>query len=215
MFTPYPALCPGPGLPQRIPLVSPLGSTSSANRGAPRPLFEGFPATMGLSDFPHSFTAVVLLADSQRGPRCHSWPNAGSPGSRVSLFRACAGSRTTRGRNSSCDNDLFRVAFRDKRRRQPPEVILLSRLNTRPTRYPVNASPLPLRATTHDSGPMWFATPSSDGTCTRKTYRFVPAHFAVGTALTGGPPHRSRRAALPHRAPTSSHDAQSLFRIRM
>ncbi len=132
-----------------------------------------------MADFPHSFTAVVLLADSQRGPRCHSRPNAGSPGSRVSLFRACAGSRTTRGRNSSCDDDLFRVAFRDKRRRQPPEVILLSRLNTRPTRYPVNASPLPLRATTHDSGPMWFATPSSDGTCTRKTYRFVPAHRMV------------------------------------
>ena len=26
---------------------------------------------------------------------------------------------------------------------------------------------------------------------------------AVGTALTGGPPHRSQRAGLPHWAPTS------------
>ncbi len=41
-----------------------------------------------------------------------SRPNAGSPGSRVSLFRACAGSSTTRGRNSSCDSELLRVAFR-------------------------------------------------------------------------------------------------------
>jgi len=35
----------------------------------------------------------------------------------------------------------------------------LSRLNTRPARTPVNASPLPLRATTHDSGPLWAANP--------------------------------------------------------
>ena len=38
--------------------------------------------------------------------------------------------------------------------------------------------------------------------------------FAVGTALTGGPPHRSQRALLTHWAPTSGHDAQSLFGVR-
>src|ERR1700730_697271 len=37
----------------------------------------------------------------------------------------------------------------------------LSRLNAWPTRTPVNASPWPSRATAHDSGPMWIATPSS------------------------------------------------------
>ena len=36
----------------------------------------------------------------------------------------------------------------------------LSRLNTRPVPSPVNASPPPLRMTTHDSGPVWSATPS-------------------------------------------------------
>jgi hypothetical protein len=36
----------------------------------------------------------------------------------------------------------------------------LSRLNTRPARTPVNASPPPLRATAHDSGPVWVAAPS-------------------------------------------------------
>ena len=130
-------------------------------------------------------------------------------------WRACAGSRTTRGRNSSCDNDLLRVAFRAIRRRRPPKFILLSRLNIQPARLPVNASPLLSRTTTHDSGPIWFATPSLGGTCTRETYRFVPAHFAVGTALTGGPPHRSQRALLTHWAPTSGHDAQSLFGVRV
>ena len=43
----------------------------------------------------------------------------------------------------------------------------------------------------------------------------VRARFAVGTALTGGPPHRSQRALLTHWAPTSGHDAQSLFGIRV
>src|SRR5262245_38287824 len=42
----------------------------------------------------------------------------------------------------------------------------LSRLNGWPMRSPVNASPRPSRATAHDSGPMWFAKPSSQGTCT-------------------------------------------------
>ena len=42
--------------------------------------------------------AVVLLPDSQRGPRNHfQRPETGSPGSRVSNFRTCTGSRTTRG----------------------------------------------------------------------------------------------------------------------
>ena len=31
----------------------------------------------------------------------------------------------------------------------------------------------------------------------------------------GGPPHRSQRALLTHWAPTSGHDAQSLFGIRV
>ena len=42
-----------------------------------------------------------------------------------------------------------------------PRRRLLSRLNTRPARTPVNASPLPLRTTTHDSGPLWAANPST------------------------------------------------------
>jgi hypothetical protein len=42
----------------------------------------------------------------------------------------------------------------------------LSRLNGWPVHSPVNASPRPSRTAAHDSGPMWFATPSSQGTCT-------------------------------------------------
>src|SRR5262249_33363086 len=38
---------------------------------------------------------------------------------------------------------------------------------------------------------------------------------AVGMPVTRHPPHRSRRAALPHRAPASGRNAQALRRIRM
>jgi len=41
-----------------------------------------------------------------------------------------------------------------------PEWSKISRLDTRPAHSPVNASPLPSRATAHDSGPVWLAKPS-------------------------------------------------------
>ena len=50
-----------------------------------------------------------------------------------------------------------------------PRREFLSRLNTRPARTPVNASPLPLRATTHDSGPSWAANPSTYDFCIHYT----------------------------------------------
>ena len=54
----------------------------------------------------------------------------------------------------------------------------------------------------------------------RSDFRLIAAThrdllIAVGTALTGGPPHRSQRALLTHWAPTSGHDAQSLFGVRV
>jgi hypothetical protein len=41
------------------------------------------------------------------------------------------------------------------------------------------------------------------------------ARVAVGMPVTQYPPHRSRRADFPHRAPASGRDAQTLLRIRM
>ena len=38
---------------------------------------------------------------------------------------------------------------------------------------------------------------------------------AVGTAVSRRPPHRSRRAGLPHRAPALDDEAQSRLRIRL
>jgi hypothetical protein len=44
----------------------------------------------------------------------------------------------------------------------------------------------------------------------------LPANVvAVGTALAGGPPHRSRRAELPHRAPASGSGGEAHLRVGM
>jgi hypothetical protein len=71
----------------------------------------------------------------------------------------------------------------------------LSRLNGWPMRPPVNASPRPSRATAHDSGPMWIATPSSQGTCTlysppvsrrfANVFRFTPERWGNRPAACG------------------------------
>ena len=42
----------------------------------------------------------------------------------------------------------------------------LSRLDGQPARSPADASPTPSRMPAHGLGPMWFAIPSSSGTCT-------------------------------------------------
>ena len=67
------------------------------------------------------------------------------------------------------------VAFRFLLRRRRSE-LTISRLNTRPARSPVNASPSPLRAPTHDSGPRWIAIPFSYETLIHYVLPVSPAH---------------------------------------
>ena len=71
--------------------------------------------------------------------------------------------RVSRWRRDGCG--LPPVSTASAPRSCPP----FSRLDTRPARPPVNASPLPLRATAHDSGPVWLATPSPYETSIRNT----------------------------------------------
>ena len=61
---------------------------------------------------------------------------------------------------------------------------LLSRLNTRPARTPVNASAIPLRESPHDSGPLWVASPSTYDSFIHHTSPVYPGAF------------RSQRAAI-------------------
>jgi hypothetical protein len=87
------------------------------------------------------------------------------------------GSTTAPDRPGARAGAPVRVAFRSVHSVGVPGV-LFSRLNTQPRRTPVNASPTPSRGPAHDSGTVWFATPSLEETCTlyslpvsRRTHR--------------------------------------------
>ena len=100
----------------------------------------------------------------------------GSPGSLTRCVRACVGSSTAQGPRPTCDDVGRGVAFRLCSRRRHPGRWTISRLNTQPTRTPVNASPPSLRTSAHDSGPMWLARPSSCGSFIHNTSPVLPAH---------------------------------------
>ena len=73
-----------------------------------------------------------------------------------------AGSRSVLPmRRFRCGLPLSSTASAPRRARSSRHGACLSRLNTQPARTPVNASPTPLRTVTHDSGPMWVASPST------------------------------------------------------
>src|SRR3979411_1472564 len=115
------------------------------------------------------------------------------------------GSTTAPGRPGARDHAPVHVAFRSMHSVGDPGVVF-SRLNTQPMRTPVNASPSPSRGPTHDSGTVWFATPSLEETCTlyslpvsRRTHCQVEAlQRRWGATGLGLMPRWSRRAiALP------------------
>jgi hypothetical protein len=110
------------------------------------------------------------------------------------------GSLTTPGRPGACDVASGHIAFH-LMHGVGTQNETLSRLNGWPMRSPVNASPKPSRAPAHDSGPMWIATPSSQGTCTLYSLPVSRRFSAVGTAIADRPPLRSVRAGFPHTAP--------------
>jgi hypothetical protein len=92
------------------------------------------------------------------------WPGGRSPGSRTRSVRACRGLRP---RRAGWTLALTRPSVLPSARgttSAPGRV--LSRLNGRPARTPVNASPLASRPDTHDSGPVRIATPSLQRTFT-------------------------------------------------
>ena len=100
------------------------------------------------------------------------------------------------------------VAFRLFPRRRHPVGRIFRGSIARPARTPTDASPSPrgYRRTARGhrgSLALRCRTPSFLTPC-----RFIPAHVAVGTALAGGPPHRSQRAELPHWAPTLGVERQ-------
>src|SRR5262245_30748494 len=147
-----------------FPLASALCSTGSAAVGTA--LFVGFPATMAESDFSRPCIIGYGSSPSRCGPAtvCRTVDRESSRFPRKERLHM-PGSLTTPGHPGARADALGCVAFHHMHGVGTLDRTL-SRLNVWPMRSPVNASPRSSRATAHDSGPMWIAIPSSQGTCT-------------------------------------------------
>src|SRR5262245_7605223 len=96
---------------------------------------------------------------------CCVWSDVGSPGSRATSSHTYQVLRPRRAvwalafTRPSVLPSAFATA-------SAPGIRIFTRLNGWPVCSPTDASPPPLQATAHGSGPMWLATPSSYRTCT-------------------------------------------------
>jgi len=131
------------------------------------------------------------------GPCCRR-PEERSPGSRARSVRACQVLRPRRVVRAlaMAHADVLPSATQTA---SAPGTSFLSRLNGWPACTPADASPTPSRMPAHGSGPMWFAIPSSWGTCTpyslpvsRRTCVKTPRE----TQCREGRPHRTRCTRL-------------------
>ncbi len=154
MSEPCPALCPELVSLNRFPLASPLSSTISAHCSTPQHLFEGFTGTIGLSDFPQPFIAIVLLRFTTRTSHCHML----RPVHGISRFSCIERPRMHRVSDSvgplgdSLYNAAHRVAFPIVRQGRHPK---RGDFGAQWLAYasPANASPCHYCSSTHSSGP--------------------------------------------------------------
>ena len=220
----------------RVPLAGHLPSTTSATASAA--LFAGFAGTTCPSDFPSSCISGVPPQRSLSGPphdqrdgRAWDLPVLAH---KDSVHAQVLRPRGVRRRLAITPPTMWPSACGDG---VGTPIDLISRLNSPACTYPYQrfADALTERPA-HDSGPPWIATPSMSGVLIpflMPVYPGAPPRrssanaaqggltpaperptpegqiFAVGTALAGGPPHRSQRAELPHWAPASGASVEA------
>ena len=109
------------------------------------------------------------------------------------------GSSTTPGRVGARDDAPGRIAFH---LRNSVGTRIKNLFEAHGLATPTDASPLPLRAVTHGSRPMWIATPSSCRTCTdyslpvsRRTAKETGHYPSMAEPREGGA-HRKQAAKL-------------------
>ena len=159
-----PALSPGPLRSGEFPLASSLPSIASA--AVPRlcsaasPVLRSCPTSRARS----SSACVLRLPDAACGPRRRRRPrDLPVPVRGASVVHGVSDRAGSRRASRWRCTPMWPSAYLHGV--GTPECALragmISRLNTRPARSPVNASPSSLRTPPHDSGPLWFARPSS------------------------------------------------------
>ena len=129
-------------------------------------MFGYFAATAAESDFSRSCIGDYGSSPSRCGPAQYpGWSNPRSPGSRAKSVRACQVLRPRRVAQVLAWTHLDMLPSATQTASAPGNSFL-SRLNGWPARTPTDASRASSRMHAHGSGPMWFATPSSQWTCT-------------------------------------------------
>ena len=167
-----PELRPGPGLLTRVPLGPPPSLHPLRRRcGSYIAFVRGFRRYYGAVRLPASVhRRYPLNGFPLRTQSPSTWARRGTSRLRHEVIGCMhrvsdrAGARRhSRYRSAGCGLRSFSTVS------APWSDSCLSRLITGPTPLPVNASPLRLPATTHDSGLSWFATPSTLMTFTSYT----------------------------------------------
>ncbi|CAE6860748.1 hypothetical protein R69658_07602 [Paraburkholderia aspalathi] len=121
------------------------------------------PAPMAHRRTPMGFTMRTAPDASQRdavGRGTSRFPGKVFPCVHGVSDRAGSGTASPM-RQHRCGLRLISTASAPRSTRRSRHGACISRLNTRPARTPVNASPAPLRVHTHDSEPPWLARPST------------------------------------------------------
>ena len=164
-----PALRPERVAPERVPLGRPpsLHRLRGRSPGVVRGLRRYYGAVRLPTSVRHRRMSLdfpvrppILLAAGGRGISrlpCEVFPGVLGVSDRTGSLRV------SRWRRDGCGLPAV------SRASAPPTLPLISRLDTRPARTPVNASPWTLRTVAHDSGPVWVATPSPHETPVRDT----------------------------------------------
>ena len=164
-----------PPSPWPPPLAPPY---SAVDRSA---LFASFAATTARSDFSSPCIIGFGFSPSRCGPPVGTRADGqtGDLPSRAKSIHTCQGLRPRRADRALAMTRpvVLPSAFRTA---SAPEIRPLSRLDGWPMCTPVNASSRTSRCATHDSGPMWFATPSSQWTFTTYSLPVSPAHRQSG-----------------------------------
>src|SRR5208283_3915671 len=119
------------------------------------------------------------------------WSDLGSPGSRARSMRACQVLRPRRVAQVLA-LALLDILPSTTQTASAPGISFLSRLDGWPVRSPADASPTSSRMPAHGSGPMWFATPSSQWTST--TYSLPVSRRTLFTAYWVGSDQEMRRS---------------------
>jgi hypothetical protein len=182
--------CPACPHPRRPAPAGPRHAAPSRSRRHLRGPTDSLPSTAGATPPPHPST---------RSSSTTSRPSSSTPLRPIPMAKPPrSGSRTTSAPTSAAASSPMASPASAVTRALP------SASSPSPARAAASAPPATPAA-------WWRWRPTSPTTSCRHS----PSAVAVGTPVARGPPHRTRRAELPHRAPTSGRGVKAVGRPGM